>query len=106
MRDLMGDDGLQGLGAGQPPDQAGMDEHMAAVHDKGVERGVIDHQHLDAVAAQTGGAQDGLGELGQGALDLRVADHADGMGRGRKAERQKQREEAQIHRQIPLCRGH
>ena len=54
--------------------RAGVDEDVAPVHDEGVEGAVVEHDHLDVLLGDAGGAQDRRRVVAQQVLDLGVAD--------------------------------
>ena len=66
------DDLVRGLGVEQ---RAGIDEDVAAVHDKGVERAVAENDDPDVLLGKPGGAQDRLRVVAQQLLDFGVADN-------------------------------
>ena len=67
------------LGGGQ---QAGMDEHLQAAGDEGVDPRIVDDVDLDSVGIEAGRFEDGVGIGPQGCLDLGIADQAVGRSAG------------------------
>ena len=65
-----------------------MDEDRLAVHHKGIQRAVIDHQNLDAGGAQPGRAQNGCGQLGKRMFDICITQQTPGRRRDRAGQEQ------------------
>ena len=66
------DDLVRRLGIEQ---RAGIDEDVAAVHDKGVERAIAEHDDPDVLLGQSRGTQNRLCIVAQQLFDLGVADN-------------------------------
>ena len=73
---LMRDDADHLVGRLGGHQRAGMDEHVVAVHHEGVEAAVVDDVDLDALRAEAGSVEDGLGVSADQRLCFGVADDA------------------------------
>ncbi len=79
---FMGDHGAQLVDRLEPGEKSGVEEDVLPARHEGVQIAVIDDVDVHRGRAETGGAEDRVGDLLQRALDLGVADEA--LGRGRR----------------------
>ncbi len=87
--------------------RAGVDEDALAVRDEGVERAVVDDDHLDVLLRQPGGLQQRLGIFAQQLLDLGVANERQPALRMRRRHARKgnRRRRARPRRSLRLVSG-
>ena len=83
MAALMRDDPDHLIGRLGLHQRAGMHEHVVAVDDEGVEGAIVDEVDADALRAEAGRAEDGLGVFPDQRFGLGIADQPGGVRRGR-----------------------